>query len=282
MIIKSLVAAVLWGLLVASAGACAAAAQPSSGPFEVKVIDDGATLKREADDLRAQEVAAWWTRFAALMSVPALGLSGFGLFIVLDQLKAARRQLAASDEATREARKSADAASAAARVALLSTRPWIKMEVIGLRYDRRNGPPHLVLSVRATNVGQTPALHVDVLVNYVGPLKDHTTQRDLMGLEHWTEVMREFPVLVGRPTVFQGEGSTMSCAVNIPSEDVEAEGWQVDVAVTYAMAGDEHAFIVAERFIMVPRLNGLLGQKRDQSIQTLQVAHDDTEKRIHT
>ena len=279
---RKLAAAALLGVAIGTPGAVFASVKVNpAGPVAVRVLQDPDGARREAADLHAQEVAAWWTRFAALMSVPALGLSGFGLFIILDQLKAAQRQLAASDLATREARKSADAASAAARVALLSTRPWIKMQVRDPRIDLRNNMTVIRHEVTYRNVGQTPALHLDVLTQYVAPLVDHAPQKGGPNLEAWAHGMRDFDVLVGRETVFHGERGENLCAITVPAADVGADGWQVDVAITYQMAGEE-TFVVAERFIVTCIQHGLFGAALPADVQGGRIVNDDNEKRIHT
>lgn len=92
-----------------------------------------------------------WSAIAAWV---AIAVNMLGLLFIWLQLKSNQGALAASVQ-------SAEAASAAARTALLDSRAWVKAEVAwGGATQKPNGEWTITLRVRLTNVGKTPALHV--------------------------------------------------------------------------------------------------------------------------
>ncbi|MNS00316.1 hypothetical protein D3C72_315650 [compost metagenome] len=76
--------AALAAALAMGAPACAVAAVNIQ---KVEVVSDAANTAREAADLHAQQVAAWWTRFAAITSTVGLLVSAGGLFLIWQQLR---------------------------------------------------------------------------------------------------------------------------------------------------------------------------------------------------
>lgn len=96
-------------------------------------------------------VADDWSAIAAWVSI---AVNMLGLLFIWLQLRSNRGALAASVQ-------SAEAASAAAKTALLDSRAWVKADIVlGRANQTPDGQWTITLQVTLTNVGKTPALHV--------------------------------------------------------------------------------------------------------------------------
>lgn len=189
---------------------------------------------RQAADLHAQEVAAWWTRFAAIVSLGSVVVGGAGLYLIL-------RQLAASEVANRQAGAGAAAAAKAAEAAVATSRAWMRLTAAPktILQEEPNGYHTLELPVRWQNIGKTPAIGVWNVVR----VTDHACS-----VEDQLVDMSRADERVGR-TVFPGDEGEQTWIIDLPPHGAGPLGhWDLLAAVFYRLPGDPTPRRTAQRY----------------------------------
>ncbi len=206
----------------------------ASVPIQKVVVLPGDDKSREAADLHAQEVAAWWTRFAAIVSLGSVAVGGAGLYLIL-------RQLAASEDANRQAGAGASAAARAAEAAVATSRAWMRLSAAphALLQEEPNGYHTLELPIHWQNIGQTPAIGVWNLAR----VTDHARSVEDQLLD-----MSRADEKVGR-TVFPGDEGEQTWIIDLPPHGAGPLGhWDVIAAVFYRLPGDPTPRRTAQRY----------------------------------
>lgn len=158
---------------------------------------------------------AFWTASAAYAAwtVGCVGLllNAAGIYLLVSQLKANRSALKAAAE-------SADAATEAARLARLDTRPWLKPSVpaivpCSLRPIGEAYLLHVEFPLQVENIGRTPALMVGVTARVLreAPVEE---------VDFVLGQMSEGGIKTNK-TVFPGEHYSASMTVNAQIESAD-------------------------------------------------------------
>lgn len=182
------------------------------------------------DGLRAAQAAAGHAWASAVASWVAIGVNVVGLLFIWAQLRS-------NQESVRAAAKGADAAAVAARIALMSERPWIQHFIDqNLTIEVRDGALEIDLNWRWTNVGNTPAIRVVHLFKLV---KD-----DDVSLYDACETAAL--LISPAPILFPDQSSQSSEPVLLgPNDETAAAGWRFRLIIAYSIPGDPERRITA-------------------------------------
>lgn len=205
--------------VLAIAGPVSAASVPRIQKVEV-VADETQAIREEAG-LHAQQVAAWWTRFAAITSTVGLLVSAGGLFLIW-------RQLRHSEATVAESARASKAAAEAANAAMLSSRPWSKIVSGYAQFHQDGNPPLLNVSFLIANVGATPAIMTVSQVAHIAEPRQALVQQAIQNLEEGD--------LSKGATVFPGEEFRVTHALTLP-EATTSQDWMVALLVSYRRTG---------------------------------------------
>lgn len=174
--------------------------------------------------------AAWSAAAAWIVGLSSLVLTGGGLLFIWRQLKATEL--------------SADAARQAAVAAVAGTRPWVKLDVKA-EVEEGTRPGELVIMVdsQMTNVGATPAAHVEMHVE-IPETPDFSAVLDTIRIRAREGV-----------TLFPGESTEDSMGVPLPPECIDGNT-AILVVATYRAGGSQEVHVTPQLCVIV----GLTGK----------------------
>lgn len=182
------------------------------------------------DGLRAAQAAAGHAWASAVAGWVAIAVNAVGLVFIWAQLRSNR-------EAVRAAAKGADAAAVAARIALMSERPWIQHFIDqNLKIEVRDGALEIDLKWRWTNVGNTPAVRVVHLFKLVRD--DDVSLYD--ACEMASLLASPAPILFPN----QSDESSEPVLLGVNDETANA-GWRFRLILAYSIPGDPERRITA-------------------------------------
>lgn len=228
-ITASLLAALVLAAVASNVSGAPAEHAPLSASRSVST-----TVGGNAAELHAQQVSAWWTRFAALVSVAGVAISGGGLVLIL-------RQLRHSEDANRQAAAGAKAAIAAAEAATATSRAWMQVSAETQSRMQFVGERGYVLQIPIEwkNIGQTPAIAVWDHVQLVSAS---------LGVEEQLSGMSRADDTVGR-TAFPNDLDRKTWIIDLPlTPNSPLSDWSVLVAVFYRLPGDDRQRRTVQRY----------------------------------
>lgn len=175
------------------------------------------------DGLRAAQAAAGSAEVSAIAAWIALAVNVIGLLFIGLQLYANRQALRAGT-------KSANAAAEAARIALMSERPWVQHWIGDDPVIRRDGLSiELALTWGWRNVGRTPAIRVHAFDHLI-----FDEDSSLSGVAKLSEML-----LSPGPAMFPGEETQRDLKVSLGEMSDPEREWRLFLIVTYSIPGEQ-------------------------------------------
>lgn len=185
------------------------------------------------DGLRAAQASAGHAFAGAVAAWVAIAVNVVGLLFIWAQLRS-------NQKAVRAAALGADAAAAAARIALMSERPWIRHGFADdLTIELNDGVLEISLGWEWQNVGKTPAMRVISSLHLV-----ENGEGSLDRAVGVAQLLRS-----PAPNLFPGEiGDSRQPLVLGPNDQNADAGWRFVAVIVYSIPGDPERRVTAGEY----------------------------------